>query len=298
MAVKLTEEEALYRIEINNPTITVLDKYKGVDSKILIRDELDCFYNYSPYSLMKGCRPYMSASVDKTYNFIQKANHANKHIFFFNESRYTDWSTNLLVKDSDGITHGMLPSSILRGNKPSFVSAVDKNEYFKFKAIKQHGNKYNYDNIKYVNRDSILEIICPRHGSFLQRACNHLNHRGCSLCKSEDAVGGWTRRNWIERSMKSNDFDGFKVYIIRCYNNNNNESFYKIGRTFTKLKRRFKCSSVMPYKWVVIGTIESSDPNYIYDTETRLHRVNKKNKYTPLIKFNGDTECFNKVNYS
>ena len=50
-------------------------------------------------------------------------------------------------------------------------------------------------------------------------------------------VGGYS--DWTNAAINSKSFESFKVYIIRCYNDN--EEFIKIGRTFSKLKKRF-CS--------------------------------------------------------
>lgn len=47
---------------------------------------------------------------------------------------------------------------------------------------KIHGEKYNYDNVKYVNRRIKVKIICPIHGEFLQSPSAHLNGCGCQKC--------------------------------------------------------------------------------------------------------------------
>jgi hypothetical protein len=45
-----------------------------------------------------------------------------------------------------------------------------------------HGNKYDYSNSVYINTNTKLEIICPKHKSFFQRPNNHLNGNGCPSC--------------------------------------------------------------------------------------------------------------------
>ena len=44
-------------------------------------------------------------------------------------------------------------------------------------------NKYGYDNVKYINSKTNVEIVCPKHGSFYKTPNSHLNGRGCPKCK-------------------------------------------------------------------------------------------------------------------
>lgn len=47
-------------------------------------------------------------------------------------------------------------------------------EEFIAKAKKVHGNDYDYSQVKYVNRDWKVTIICPTHGPFEQSPDRHL----------------------------------------------------------------------------------------------------------------------------
>lgn len=50
------------------------------------------------------------------------------------------------------------------------------------RAIKIHGDKYNYDNCVYKNDKEKIKIICPTHGEFEQFPSNHLRGKGCNKC--------------------------------------------------------------------------------------------------------------------
>ena len=50
------------------------------------------------------------------------------------------------------------------------------------KANKIHNNKYDYSKMNYCNGYGKIEIICPKHGSFLQVAKEHARGHGCSIC--------------------------------------------------------------------------------------------------------------------
>lgn len=151
-----------------------------------------------------------------------------------------------------------------------------------------HGDKYDYSEVQYVNGRTKVEIICEKHGVFLQTPRNHKKGIGCKKCGDE--ISGWTRTNWIKSGDKSKYFDGFKLYIIKCWNDN--KKFYKIGITYKKIHRRFCAKSSMPYQWKLINSIEGSG-EYIYDLENELHRKFKQYKYIPDIEFKGCQECFN-----
>ncbi|MGM2770949.1 hypothetical protein, partial [Bacillus cereus group sp. Bce020] len=86
----------------------------------------------------------------------------------------------------------------------------------------------------YINSKTNIKIICPQHGVFEQEAGHHMYGGGCIKCgyekvsknMSENSTG-WGVTKWEEKAMESKVFDSFKVYIIKCWNDN--ESFYKIG---------------------------------------------------------------------
>lgn len=45
-----------------------------------------------------------------------------------------------------------------------------------------HGDRYDYSQVRYVNKDTKVEIICPEHGSFFCTPHNHSKGRGCPEC--------------------------------------------------------------------------------------------------------------------
>ena len=60
-------------------------------------------------------------------------------------------------------------------------------EEFTSKAAKIHGNKYNYDQVNYVNAITKVKIYCNNCKEyFYQRPNNHLYNYGCRNCKKEN----------------------------------------------------------------------------------------------------------------
>lgn len=54
------------------------------------------------------------------------------------------------------------------------------------KATKVHGNKYEYSKSVYINSKTKVEIICKKHGSFMQLPTTHLSGANCPKCNKED----------------------------------------------------------------------------------------------------------------
>lgn len=56
------------------------------------------------------------------------------------------------------------------------------------KSQKVHGNFYDYSLSVYTKHSNEVEITCPRHGLFLQKASVHMNGAGCRKCGIESKI--------------------------------------------------------------------------------------------------------------
>ena len=63
------------------------------------------------------------------------------------------------------------------------ISRTKKLNQFIYEANIVHNNRYDYSKSVYINANTSLEIICPIHGSFLQKATYHTGGMGCNICK-------------------------------------------------------------------------------------------------------------------
>lgn len=79
------------------------------------------------------------------------------------------------------------------------------NEQFIKDAKKKHGDKYDYSKVEYISSTAKVEIICKTHGSFLQRAYQHIYGYGCQKCGSENTIRKTTMLNddFIKKSIKT-----------------------------------------------------------------------------------------------
>jgi hypothetical protein len=71
-------------------------------------------------------------------------------------------------------------------------------EIFVEKAIKKHGEWYDYSKVVYVNNRTKVCIICPIHGEFWQTPNQHLNGCGCPHCGGTTKL---TKEEFVERSI-------------------------------------------------------------------------------------------------
>lgn len=81
-----------------------------------------------------------------------------------------------------------------------------KTEEFIKKAREVHGDKYDYSHVSYKSSNQKIEIICPKHGSFLQTPKNHLNNHGCPQC----AIDKVKEKCGIEFEYKARKIHGDK----------------------------------------------------------------------------------------
>lgn len=223
--------------------------------------------------------------------FLKKLEERQKNIFDNIEILLPYKGTNkyVLIKDKYGICK-VLPGNLLMGYIPTILSAIDKTSYFVNKAIEIHQLKYDYSLVNYVASKTKIKIYCNKcKNYFYQEPANHLMGQGCKKCSFENYGETWRYSDWDKMAKKSKNYNNFTLYIIKCWNEN--EEFYKIGKTFLTIKNRFRY--YLPYNYEIIketyGTSEE-----ISKMENNFKKLLKMNKYRPKIKFSGYTECFTK----
>ena len=83
--------------------------------------------------------------------------------------------------------------SHLLNNNVNCSFCSKKNKYSQIEWIEicnnTHNNKYDYSLSNYINGKSKVDIICPTHGKFTQRAFSHKNGSGCKKCNKSIGEG-------------------------------------------------------------------------------------------------------------
>lgn len=225
--------------------------------------------------------------VTDTKSFIEKSKLIYGNEFKYSKVDYIKTNIKVIIETKYGDCL-VIPSNFLSGHKPNIKSAINKTKYYINKVKEVHGNKYLYNKVTYLGDKNKVEIICPKHGSWKTYPTNLTsNKHGCKKCGTKFCV--YSDKEWEKRGKISNNFDNFKLYIIYCYNEK--ESFYKIGKTYLKIKKRFSGKTNMPYNYKVINVVNKTAKE-ICLLEKSLHELYKNYNYKPNIYFPGITECF------
>lgn len=93
-------------------------------------------------------------------------------------------------------------------------------EEFIIKAKQIHGDKYDYSKAEYINSQTKVCIICPKHGEFLQTPNMHLKGQGCPKC-AKKSIGEKKKMSldlFIEKSKQihKDKYDYSKVNYVNA----------------------------------------------------------------------------------
>ena len=293
--------------------LTILDQldndYISSNQILNIQDKYG-LVKISVKNLYKGSKPNINSAINKTEYFIKKAldKHGNK--FLYDKTIYIDFKTEILVgcnvcktyfyqkptnhlKNCGNNFCPVCPNSLIKEKIIKPKSKIDRahlrktTENFIKEAKLIHSLSYDYSQSQYIKKDIKLTIRCVKHNYVFEQTPNsHLRGSGCPICGKENS--GWNRSNFKEKCIKYNNGFGI-LYLVKCFNEN--EEFYKIGRTSQSIKKRLGNKNYLPYNYEVVQEIQDS-PENIFNLENLLHRLYKDYSYLPLLDFKGKTECY------
>lgn len=242
-----------------------------------------------------GCKKCHCDSITLPFEvFTSRANKLYNNKYVYVEESYSKVSNALKAICP---THGefeIIGSVHLEGSgcKSCRLEAMfDTVEEFIFKANKKHNFKYDYNLVDYKGTYEKVNIVCPVHGSFSQRPNDHLNGSGCPKCVERHT--GFNLSYFKEKCIKNNNGLGI-FYVLRCFGNG--EEFYKIGITSRSVSKRYKDGKLIPYTYEIVYELEAS-PDVVFELEKELKYTDeyKRYKYTPMLEFDGSSECYNKI---
>ena len=243
---------------------------------------------------VKLSHPHLDLSnVEYSTQYEIKNIRCSIHSLHYNLSR-----SNLLFK----CKYGSCPSCILN-KKDRFNKVTNKTNKInnKKKTLEQiineanivHDHRYDYSKFNYINVKTKGKIICITHGEFYQTMDSHINKKAnCPECVKENNFITFTGRYNHEFFKKEDAKNSIGyIYLIKLYSDD--EEFVKIGITSKEVEDRFKylyldCSYNVDYLLIKKMNIYNA-----FLTEQYLLNTYKDNKYKPISKFKGYTECFN-----
>lgn len=152
--------------------------------------------------------------------FIEKANITHNYKFNYINFIYKNNSTPSFIICP---THGSFKQSAANHLKGQGCPkcgqeikrqkrAQPQNEFIK-RASEKHG-QYIYDEVKYINARTKVDIICSVHGKFSQMPYSHLSGCGCPKCFGHILK---TREELLEQMNKLHNY--FYTYCLEDYKN-------------------------------------------------------------------------------
>jgi very-short-patch-repair endonuclease len=139
------------------------------------------------------CKSTLIGNLRRTTigEFLQKCKMIHGDLYDYSKVNYKNNSTKIEIVCEKHGNFWQVASSHLLGHgcsKCHFENLSDLYTSTKKEFLQQckdiHGIIYNYSKSIYVNNRTKVEIICTKHGSFLQRPHDHLSGNGCPKCNS------------------------------------------------------------------------------------------------------------------
>lgn len=201
---KLTQEEFIAKAKLIHGDRFLYDKvrYDGYGNNIIITCRKHGDFLQKPESHLQGCgcqRCKSDAIRNKisitTEDFINKARIVHGDLYDYSKTDYT--SSKFKVEIICHI-HGLFlqnANSHLNGrgcpkcSTQRFSYMTNEEREIEFRKV--HGSKYEYNWNTYANNHTPMEIICKKHGSFMQTPTKHLVGEQCPKCnrsKLEDEI--------------------------------------------------------------------------------------------------------------
>lgn len=154
----------------------------------------------------RGGRPNIRVTTEE---FIERAKKVHGDKYDYSNTVYK--TCDVRVKVGCPI-HGefmVFPHNHLSGSiclKCQHDSYKQTPEKFVSRAKEIHGDKYEYDEVDYINSQTKVKIRCKRHGIFEQKPNCHVNQKqGCRKCFIENS-----RSNTVEFIERANEVHNFQ----------------------------------------------------------------------------------------
>ena len=189
MAKKLTFEQFLEKSKLKHGEKYdySLVKYQSSNRQVSIICPKHGMFQQKPYDHYNGnvgC-PICGKKKLNTEDFVEKSKlkHGEKYDYSLVEYGKNNVDEVKILCTIHGVFE-QKPLLHLRGSGCPICSGNIKKttEQFIEKSKLKHGEKYDYSLVKYKNKLTIVNIICPKHGIFQQRPDLHLQGFGCKIC--------------------------------------------------------------------------------------------------------------------
>lgn len=262
------------------------DSYTKTDEQTKIRCEVhgDFYQQAASHLQGRGCPACGLLIMSETHKdspekFINKAlkKHGDKYDLSLCEYTRHDVEVEVICR-AHSSSFSIRPDLLLKGQGCPVCSAEKRSmekrhtkEQFVEKAVKVHGNIYDYRLVDYITSKKNVAIICPMGHLFHQTPHNHTaGKHGCPSC---GPCGFDARKDsWI--------------YVLSA------EGIVKIGITNRSAKTRAKTISKESGIVFKVEAEYKLDGQFCSDLETYLLKKYRLSYQRPSWVFQGSSECF------
>lgn len=164
----------------------------------------------------------MTKKTKTTEIFIQQANLVHKDKYGYGNTVYVHSQVKVEIMCKEHGSFFQLPNNHLskkqgcpKCGKKDIWDTRGRLDYAKFleKIPQKHREKYKYPEQSIDSSESIIQIICPIHGEFMQKVINHTQGRGCTAC-----AGNTTKTKdmfVVYANLVHNEFYDYSKFIYK-----------------------------------------------------------------------------------
>jgi ssDNA-binding Zn-finger/Zn-ribbon topoisomerase 1 len=193
-------------------------RYTGADTKVTITCPMHGDFSQRAADHLRGIGCRLCGNIEKSKKgnmgreaFVAKAIEKHGHHYDYALVNFVNTKTQVTIICPEHGKFRQTPDVHLRGcGCPvcRYIKSAKANaltvEQFKAKAKTVHRNRYDYSQVKYVNINTPVTIMCSDHGPFQQAPVSHLRRAGCPQCRIERLRKRWrkTKLAFIKEARK------------------------------------------------------------------------------------------------
>lgn len=307
-SIRKTTEQFVAEAQQLHPTLKYnKTQYINTRTKVIVTCPTHGDFEVRPNDHLtkrSGCPSCSGRKRKTTQSFITESKAMYGDRFDYSKCQYKNTHTPVILICPEHGEFTITPKGYLHKGQSCKLCGIhdaglkrrNTTEQFIQKAKSVHGDTYDYSKVDYQSNTCKVEIVCPKHGLFLQRATCHVDSKqGCPQCWQERRPPG--RGGYSETYFKNNPQvhnDPAILYVVHIQDNSDN--FIKVGITTRSIKQRFSVSGMKQFEvstWIEL-------PTTLYQAhllETEILATLNQYQYWPNNSFKRCTECLKNNDY-
>lgn len=138
----------------------------------------------------RGCPKCAHSEIMTNTEFIKRAREVHGDKYDYSKTNYVGYKEKVyIICPIHGgfwqLAGNHINKAIHRGCPKCNGGISITTEEFIQKSRKVHGDNYDYSKVEYINANTKVCIVCPKHSEFWQKPSSHLNGSGCPKCWKE-----------------------------------------------------------------------------------------------------------------